>query len=360
MTKNAKNKTTKSMDVRKRQILSAIVDHYIKTGQAVSSQTILETYGPQVSSATIRNDMKFLEKYGFISKSWSSSGRTPTTQGYRFFVDWINELSELGRKDEYAIMESYEFQRQRLEDLLKRTAFLLSSLTGYVAFVLSPKLESTELESITLLKLDGENVLMVIVSNLGIIDTRVIRSSYSAEELEEVSALLNRSLRGRRLDQIRDEAVKQMNEIERETWGYPVAQEAFALLHQLIDQQMQRHLYVEGILNLLKIVFTWDEGLSQARHLMALLEDEERFTQAIEVIPMKPGGVSVAIGEENFLDDLHPYSLVSMGYGFGGALGILGPVRMDYSKVFSTANYIGNRLQTILTVSQRATAMTQN
>ncbi len=361
MTKSAKNKNkTAPLDIRKRQILSAIVDHYIKTGQAVSSQTILETYGPQVSSATIRNDMKYLERNDYISKSWSSSGRTPTTRGYRFFVDWIIELSELGRKGEHAIMESYEFQRQRLEDLLKRTAFLLSSLTGYVAFVLSPKLESTELESISLLKLDGDHVLMVIVSNLGIIDTRVIRSNYSAEELQEVSQLLTSSLRGRQLDQIKEEALRQMQQLENDTWGFPVAQEAFTLLHQLIDQQMKRHLYVEGILHLLKIVFTWEEGLAKARNLMALLEDEGRFTHAIESILMQPGRVSVAIGDENRLADLEPYSLVRMDYGYGGVLGILGPVQMDYSKVFATTNYIGNRLEAILTVSQRATVMTQN
>jgi heat-inducible transcriptional repressor len=361
MPKNAKNKNkTTTLDIRKRQILSAIVDHYIKTGQAVSSQTILDTYGPQVSSATIRNDMKYLEKHDFISKSWSSSGRTPTTKGYRFFVDWIIELSTLGRKGEHAIMESYEFQRQRLEDLLKRTAFLLSSLTGYVAFVLSPKLESTELESISLLKLDGDHALMVIVSNLGIIDTRVIRSNYSAEELSEVSELLTNSLHGRQLDQIRDEALRQSQEWERETWGLPVAQEAFTLLHQLIEQQMKRHLYVEGILHLLKIVFGWEDGLVKARHLMALLEDEGRFTHAIESIQMQSGRVSVAIGDEHRFDELEPYSLVRMDYGYGGILGVLGPVQMDYSKVFATTNYIGNRLQAILTVSQRATVMTQN
>jgi heat-inducible transcriptional repressor len=358
--KSFKNKEKMTMNVRKRQILSAIVDHYIKTGQAVSSQTILETYGPQVSSATIRNDMKFLEKYGFISKSWSSSGRTPTTKGYRFFVDWIIELSELGHKGEHAIMESYEFQRQRLEDLLRQTAFLLASLTGYVAFVLSPKLESTELESITLVKLDQEHLLMVIVSNLGIIETRVLQADYTPEELFAVSELLNRSLRGRRLDQIRDAARRQIQEIDTGTWGYPAAQEAVALLHQLIDRQMKRHLHVEGVLNLLKIVFNWEEGLSKARYLMALLEDETRFTHAVDAIPVQPGRVSVAIGEENPSTDMEPYSLVSMDYGFGGVLGILGPVQMDYSKVFATTKYIGNRLQTILTVGQRATVMTQH
>jgi heat-inducible transcriptional repressor len=108
------------MDARKRLILKEIVDHYIRTGKAVSSQTILEKYGLSVSSATIRNEMKYLEKHGYITKSWSSSGRIPTAKGYRFFVDWLLELSELARKEQHAILEAYAFQRQRLDELPNR------------------------------------------------------------------------------------------------------------------------------------------------------------------------------------------------------------------------------------------------
>jgi heat-inducible transcriptional repressor len=155
------------MDARKRLILKEIVDHYIRTGKAVSSQTILEKYGLSVSSATIRNEMKYLEKHGYITKSWSSSGRIPTAKGYRFFVDWLLELSELARKEQHAILEAYAFQRQRLDELLQQTAFLLASLTGHLGFVLAPRLDQTALEFIAFVKLPPDHALAVLVSDLG-------------------------------------------------------------------------------------------------------------------------------------------------------------------------------------------------
>jgi heat-inducible transcriptional repressor len=190
------------MDARKRLILKEIVDHYIRTGKAVSSQTILEKYGLSVSSATIRNEMKYLEKHGYITKSWSSSGRIPTAKGYRFFVDWLLELSELARKEQHAILEAYAFQRQRLDELLQQTAFLLASLTGHLGFVLAPRLDQTALEFIAFVKLPPDHALAVLVSDLGIVESRIIPTALPEEQLERIGQFLNRALRGRRLGEL--------------------------------------------------------------------------------------------------------------------------------------------------------------
>lgn len=336
------------MDARKRLILKEIVDHYIRTGEPVSSQTLLEKYGLSVSSATIRNEMKYLEKHGYISKSWSSSGRTPTTKGYRFFVDWLLELSDLARREHHAILEAYGFPRQRLDELLQQTAFLLASLTGHLGFVLAPRLDETELESVTIMKLDAEHALVVIISNLGIIESRVVRTCLAAAQLPRVSELLNQGLRGRRLGELRAE----LRSSSADGWADPAAQDAFMLLQQLVEPQ-ERRLYTEGLLHLLKTVFTWEEGIEEACKLLALLEDETRFTQVVEQSHRCAGGLCAVIGEENPLRDLCLYSLISLDYGYDGTLGIVGPVRMDYSKVISTTQYIGNRLRAILTTSRR-------
>lgn len=339
------------MDARKRLILKEIVDHYIRTGEPVSSQTILEKYGLSVSSATIRNEMKYLEKHGYITKSWSSSGRTPTAKGYRFFVDWLLELSDLARKERHAILEAYGFQRQRLDELLQQTAFLLASLTGHLGFVLAPRLDKTEFESITIVKLTPDHVLAVIISDLGIIESRVIQTTLSSTQLTKISDLLNRNLRGRRLGELSAE----LQAGPTEGWADPVTQDAFTLLQQLIAPQVaKQHLYTEGLLHLLKTVFTWDEAIEEARKLLTLLEDETRFTQVVEQARRQAGELSTVIGEENSVQEMHPYSLISLNYGYDGALGVLGPVRMDYSKAVSTTQYIGNRLRAILTMSRAA------
>lgn len=331
------------MDARKRLILKEIVDHYIKTGEPVSSQTILEKYELSVSSATIRNEMKYLEKQGYIKKSWSSSGRIPTAKGYRFFVDWLLELSDLARKEQHAILEAYGFQRQRLDELLQQTAFLLASLTGHLGFVLAPQLDKTEFESMTIVKLTPDHALAVIISNLGIIESRVIPTTLSQEQLAKIAELLNHTLRGQRLGALYAELQKNPNE----GWSDSVTQDAVTVLQHLLTPQMaKQRLYTEGLLHLLKTVFTWDEAIEEARTLLVLLEDETRFIRAIA--QTRRADLTAVIGEENPVPEMRPYSVITFNYGYDGALGVLGPVRMNYSKVVSTTQYIGNRLRAIL------------
>lgn len=336
------------MDTRKRLILKEIVDHYIKTGEAVSSQTLLDKYGLALSSATIRNEMKDLEEHGYLKKSWSSAGRTPTAKGFRFFVDWLLELSELSHRPQHALLEACGFQRQRLDELFQQTAFLLSSLTGHLGFVLAPKLDQTKWESLTLAKLDAENALAVIITNLGVVESKILSTKLSSESLAKITRLLNTRLRGRHLSELRSEIEKE----PIEGWSDPVTQDAFDLLKELLRPQ-ERRLYTEGLLHLLRTVLTWESALDEVRHLLTLLDDEARLTEIIEQTRGGPGIIGALIGEESGLRELEGYSLISLDYGYDGALGILGPVRMDYSRTVSTTQYIGNRLRAILTISQQ-------
>ncbi len=340
------------MDDRKRLVLKAIVDHYIKTGQPLSSQTLLKEYGLDVSSATIRNDMKALEREGLITKEYSSAGRVPTEKGFRFFVDWLVELSELTRPEEHALMESYRLQRQPLEELLKQTALLLAGLSGYAGFVLSPRLEETRLESITWVKLDEESALVVILSELGIVEHRILPTSLSQEELEEIGRWLSERLRGRTLSEVREEAQRYVTEAG-EGWHDPRTQSAFQLLRSALERRLERRLYTEGLFNLLQKLLEEEVGLAEVRDIVRLLSESARFGEYLES-QIEDSKLQVRIGSENSLRELRPCSLVLMGYGYSGVLGVLGPVRMDYSKACSITQYIGNRLEAILTLSRRA------
>jgi heat-inducible transcriptional repressor len=340
------------MDDRKRWVLKAIVDHYIKTGRPVSSQTLLEDYGLRVSSATIRNDMKALEDQGLIAKEYSSAGRIPTEQGFRFFVDWLLELSELAHPEQHAILESYRFQRQEISELLRQTTLLLAGLSGYAGFVLSPRLEETRLESILLVNLGAEHVLVVIVSELGIVEHRVVHSRLSQEDLQGISALLNDNLRGKTLDEARAEALRYA---KGEGWHDPLVQSAFALLKETLERRLERHLSTEGLFVLLERLLDQGRALDEARQIAEVLRDTQRFGRYLESEASPE--IQVRIGSENSLPELRPCSLLFLGYGFSGVLGVLGPVRMDYSKAFSITTYIGHRLEAILTLSHRESAL---
>lgn len=331
------------MDQRKRLILKEIVDRYIKYGKPVSSQTLLEEYGLSVSSATIRNDMNYLEEHGYISKAYSSAGRVPTQKAYRFFVNWLLELSELTKRDTHQLIESYAFRWPELPELLRQAAFLLAQLSGLLGFVLAPKLEETKLAYVSLMKLDPEHVVVVMLSDLGAIESRVIRAKAAADRLLKMNELLNRRAVGLRLSEIS----RQLESLtSAEEWQEALMREAFALFSECVATSSRRRLYVDGVLNLIKTALA-QSGYEEAQRLMALLEDEAGFAQSLEGIG-EAGDLCCLIGRENRVRELRDYSLVAMPYGYSGVLGVLGPMRMDYSKACSATKYIGSRLKAIL------------
>lgn len=337
------------MDERKRLILKQIVSRYIKSGEPVSSRALLEEYGLGVSSATIRNDMHYLEEQGYIERPYCSAGRVPTEKGYRFFVDWLLELSDLTKEarlqEQHALIEYYRFPRQELERLLRNTAFLLANVTGLVGFVLSPRLEETELEQITLAPLGPERLLVVLVSNLGLIESQLLEARFTPAELAEISALLNERLRGRPLKEIR-----RFFEPEEEGWIEPALRNSLAILGELLARESPQRLYIEGLLSLMESVLQRPEE-SERLGVVKLLSDERRFAQFLSEVT-REGEVSVLIGSENPLPELRGWSVITMGYGHG-VLGGLGSLRMDYSKAFSTTRYVGNRLRAILSAAAR-------
>jgi heat-inducible transcriptional repressor len=337
------------MDDRKRFVLKSIVDHVIRTGRPLSSGTLLEDYRVDVSSATIRNDMKFLEEEGLISKGYSSAGRVPTEAGYRFFVDWLVELDEVSRgENANPIMESFRFRRPELERILRQTALVLTNMSSYTGFVLSPRLEETQLESIQFVKLDTENVLVLIVSEIGIIEYRIVRSGLANDDLQEISSMLNEKLRGHRLDEVHEDAIRHA---EEEGWYDPIVRDSFVLLRESLDQKHDRRLHVEGLFNLLEQLLDDGVGIEQTKEILTLMGDVRRFAEAFSLI--KDVDTKVLIGSENHYAELSDCSLIFRNYGFSGILGVLGPVRMDYSKSVSVTTYIANRLQAILALSHR-------
>ena len=347
----------RGMDQRRRLVLKGIVDQYIKSAEPVSSQTLLEKYNLGVCSATIRNDMQYLEEQGYIEKPYSSSGRVPTQKGYRFFVDWLLELSELTKREQFAITEYYRFRRQELDPLLRNTAFLLANLTGLVGFILSPRLEETRLEQISLVQLGPEQLLVVLVSNLGLVESQVIDLSLDPQELEEVNALLGERLRGQRFSEIVRETQRFFElEGESESWIEPAVRNSFEVLREVIARGIKRRLYLEGLPNLMELLLKEKEwggdSRGQGQGVVKLLGDERRLAALVEEVS-REGEIKVLIGTENPLPELHRCSLVTMGYGYRGVLGVLGPIRMDYSKVVSVVKYVASRLQTILTVAER-------
>ncbi len=333
---------------RRKQVLKGIIDHYIKYEEPVSSQMIIEEYNLGVSSATVRNDMHYLEQGDYIKKPHISAGRVPTQKGYRLFVDWLIELSKLTEQHSFSLMERFKYQKKEVGKLLHYTAFLLAQISGFVGFILSPRLEEMRLEYITLIKPTANETLLIIGSKLGIIETLSFRSSLENERIEKVNEILNKRLKGLKFGQIKEMASM---EDEDGLWHDHSIRKSFQLLQKLIEEKVKQRLYIEGILNLLTSMDGTDRGLEGFIALMKLIEDNHKFSKVL--IQQRNGGEGtvVSIGDENPAPELEDYSVVTLDYLDSGILGVLGPLRMDYCRAFSTTKYIGNRLEAILSMS---------
>jgi len=333
---------------RQRLILKEIVDRYIRLREPVSSRMILEDYGLKVSSATVRNDMNDLEASGYIEKPYSSSGRIPTKKGYRFFVDWLLDLSDLTKEERLEIVESYETRCLDVSETIHRTAFLLENLTGYAAFVIPPRLEETRLERVVLLKMADRLAFLVIVSDIGVVEHGLVplEDELSEEEIRRTMETINRSLRGANLEDVRVMATSE----GPEGWYERPVRQAFLVLGHLLEQRKERRVYIEGLLNLASELQEMipDEAMERFTQLGRAVRDQAAFAEAVYAGREGREGIVVNIGDFP-LNGLEEFSVVSCDYRpHTGVLGVIAPLWMDYSRAMSAASYIANRLETLL------------
>ncbi|MFW6006277.1 MAG: heat-inducible transcriptional repressor HrcA [Candidatus Bipolaricaulota bacterium] len=339
------------MKNRKELILKEIVDGYIETGEPVSSKMILNQYDLDYSSATVRNDMHELEEEGYLKKPYTSGGRVPTIEGYRYFVSWLIELSELSGEEQRAIVEAYEFEQQNTERLLRNTATLLANITGYTGFVLGPDLEQRQVKYFTLTQLDRTHLMAILVTDIGLVENRVLESEreITREELDQIVSLLSDRLEGMKLKELKE--LKNLN-LNDEGWYDKLTRDSFLLIRNFLKERTERRLYLEGSLN---IIGGDAQGAQDTKKLKRVFNylNEDKLTKITETCKEKDKQINALVGIKDH-STLLPYSLIIKRLAnCSSSLGIMGPINMDYSKSFSTVQYIGNRLDTLLTAGKK-------
>jgi heat-inducible transcriptional repressor len=323
---------------RKRKLLQAVVYEYVRTGKPVGSQVIVDKYNFGLSSATVRNILLRLEKEGFLVQPHTSAGREPTDKGYRFYVDSLLEVQTLAGAEEEKIRKEYSARAKELEDLMISTSHMLSSLSRYTGMVLSPRMDKSLLRRMQLISLGGTQVLAVVVSQTGMIRHRVVtlRHPLSSERLADISAMLNEKLIGLPLSDVRTQILHHIEAAQQEQV------EAFSLIKELAAeifdlQSADGQLYVDGRENLFALPELSDDH-GQLSGLLRIMEQKSLLSSVLERA-MKKQGLSVKIGMENNRPELRGVSLVSSTYKLGdvtvGALGILGPRRMEYGRMIA-------------------------
>ncbi len=326
------------IDDRKLKILQAIISDYINTGEPVGSRTIARKYDLGVSSATIRNEMADLEDMGYIEQLYTSSGRKPSDKGYRLFVDKLMKTHKLTLEEDLFIKNMLlNVALFEVEKVIRQASIVLSRLTQLTCVVKTPSVKKSYLRAIQLISIDNHNMLLVIVTDSGIIKNSMIRvqNSISTDILIRLNNLLNARLRNLTIEDINLEVI---NNMKNDLKGY---EEIFnAIIPPLYDclNEDSSDVITEGETNILK--YSEYNDINRAKEFITFIDNKE----AVNKILSDSIETKVSIGEENYIPEAKEYSIVSRAYGKEGkplgTIGIIGPTRMHYSKAISLLNKV--------------------
>lgn len=332
-----------AIDERKIKILQAIINDYIMTGEPVGSRTIAKRYDLGVGSATIRNEMADLEEMGYLEQPHTSAGRIPSNKGYRLYVDKLMELGRLTKDEELKIKEYIiDSAMYEVDKIVKQACSLLSELTNLTSVVQKPSVRSSYLKSIQLLAIDSHNLVSVIVADNGVIKNHRIRVNNmpTAETIQMINLVLNSRLRNLTIEEINLEVI---NNLKKELGGFDeVFNGILPALYETLKETTNNEVFVEGANN----IFNYPEynNIEKAKEILSLINDKENLLELIE-----PGNdITIRIGEENDFPEAKDCSIISAVYSLDGRpigrIGLIGPKRINYSKVVAIMNQVMKEL----------------
>ncbi len=336
------------LTARQLLILQVIVDDFIQSAQPVGSRSLSKKEEISFSSATIRNEMADLEELGFIEKTHTSSGRIPSEKGYRYYVDHLLSPQTLNRHDVVKIKSIFAEKIFEFEKVIQKSAQIMSELTNYTSIVLGPDVGVNKLKKVQIIPLNKETAVAIFVTDTGHVENRTFHlpPSIDASELERMVNILNERLANVPLEELINKIYKEVATLLRQH-----IQNVDILLHTIADvfkMPVNEKMFFAGKTNILSQPDFHD--LSKIRTLMNMIEHEEWI---YDLIKKNPAGINVKIGRENNNLAMENCSLITATYSIGtekiGTIAILGPTRMEYSRVISLLQFLSKDLTATLT-----------
>ena len=330
---------------RKKEILQAIVEEYIETAEPVSSKAIVEKRGLDYSSATIRNDMAELEKIGLLDKPHTSSGRVPSAKGYRYYVDELLNYNDISIQEIKYIQEQLATKINQIEELTKITTSTLSEITHYTSVGIGPTAQEQDIERIKFVLLGSRLLMAVILTQNGLIRETIIKfdEDINQEQVDTLTYLFNNKLKGKPLTQI-DKPIEEYMHSEMDNI-IKVVKPVVEQITRVINEDVP--VYMEGADKSFELPEF--KSLDIAKNFVNIL-DTDKTKQMIEILNSEDNQdeINVYIGDENVDEALKNFSVITFKHKEKGkdlgTIAIIGPTRMDYSKVISTMKYISKKL----------------
>lgn len=332
---------------RQELILKTIIQDFTNTHEPVGSKTVMNQLPIKVSSATIRNEMAVLEDKGLIEKTHSSSGRIPSTEGYRYYLDNLVQPLQLPEEMYHEIGYQFDQPFNQVDEIVREAAKILSDLTDYTAFAEGPEAKDVMITGFRIVPLSPRQVMAILVTSDGGVKNQVytLPRHISGEEIEQAVRLINDQLVGRNLKDINKDTFAQLSSNNVVGKNLP---EFLELLESVIKDAASEQMYVDGQLNLLNNAENSD--LQEIKSLYELINSNHLAGELIDLSDSQKEKypVHVRLGSELQNDLLKDFSLVTAEYSVGnygrGTIAILGPRNMPYSEMIGLMEYFRQEL----------------
>ena len=329
---------------RKKAILKSVIDSYIRTGDPVGSKSLTEGQQFSLSSATIRSEMNDLEAMGYLEQPHTSAGRVPTAQGYRTYVDSLMEKYFLGMEELEVLDEVMSGKLNEVGKLMDEAAKAIGQITNYATFSFLGG-NSNIVERYETVFVDEHSFLLIMICKDGMIRNRHVKlmEPVTQEMLDRARKALNETLVNLSADQINLTVILDFEEKMKENRSF--ATTVLRVVHEMLGSYDQEKVHIDGVTKLL----SYPEFMNVARFqsVLSLFEQRQRFAELMR--KAVPGQTSVVIGNETD-DKLAPpdtgfvFHPITVGGKVVGAIGVIGPQRMDYKKVVASLDYFAEGL----------------
>ncbi len=336
---------------RRNKILEIVIDSYVSTATPVGSFAVSKKYKVGVSPATIRNIMSELEDLGYIMHPYTSAGRVPTDKGYRYYVDALMEVECLTEEEREFIESALIKDLDELEDAVKKTARLISTLTRQTSMISYPRAKKRTFKRIELITASPAKICAILFTAQGIVNHAIfeLQESMDEKELSRISRFLNEELSGLQLNEIRDYLLRKV--LSENDPFYHLFRQAINILNlsHLLEEGGEKIL-LDGTHHIVEQPEFRDA--EKVKAILKALEEEDEILNIMDE-DLDEDKVRVHIGSENPYEDVQECSIVISNYKIDekniGSIGVIGPTRMDYSKAVSVVEYVGRAFSRLLT-----------
>jgi len=337
-----------SLSDRKKEILRAVVEQYVRTAEPVGSKSVAAELGLAVSSATIRNEMAELESLGLLEQPHTSAGRVPSSQGYRIYVDELMRRHRISTDDAREITSALKGRTSGQDRLIDEAGSLASRMTTYPAYAMAAVSGVVSIARFDLIYVDAFTFIIVTLLSNDTVKNKLVHLTSPIEPatLTKLAAVFNAAFTGIPEERITPELIMSSERAVGDTAGVVAVIAGFTI--ELLYEAKSAGARVTGTMNLLNHPEYRD--IDKAQRLIRYLSDDRELARLPS--PDSTGEIKITIGSENLANELRDSSVMAVRYDAGGdmqgLIGVVGPTRMDYSKVAARLSYIAQGLSWLL------------